>query len=267
MNTTIKKKLDKLNKLIKEMNSVAIGFSGGTDSTFLLKVASDILGNKVLAITVNFPLVSKYDIDLAQNIAKDFEIKHIIIDIDFERIKELKENTSNRCYYCKKEIFKKIFSIAKEENKDFVLDGSNSDDQKDFRPGLKALKELGVRSPLLETDLTKHDIQILAKKIGIKDYIRPPSACLASRIPYGLKITMENLKTIEKAEMLLHSLGIKNPHVRYYKEIARIEVGKNDFEIILKNANQIVQKFKNLGFTYVTLDLEGYRSGSLNEVL
>ncbi|MBN2603248.1 MAG: ATP-dependent sacrificial sulfur transferase LarE [Candidatus Thermoplasmatota archaeon] len=249
------------------MNSAAIGFSGGADSTFLLKVASEILGKKVLAITVNFALIKKCEIDLVQDIAKDFKIKHIIIDIDFEQISELRDNKTNRCYYCKREMFKKIIAIAKEENKDFVLDGSNFDDLKDFRPGIKALKELGVRSPLLEAGLTKHDIEILAEKIGIKNYIRSPSACLASRIPYGIKITMENIKSIEKAERLLNSVGIKNPHVRYHKDIARIEVAKKDFQIILKNANQIVEKFKNLGFNYVTLDLEGYRTGSLNEVL
>ena len=267
MNDAISKKFHKLNLILKEMNSVAIGFSGGTDSTFLLKVSSDILGEKVLAITVNFPLIKKYDIDLAKNIAKDFKIRHIIIDIDFEQISELRDNVINRCYYCKRELFKKIIAIAKEENIDFVLDGGNFDDLKDFRPGIKALKELGVRSPLLEAGLTKHDIEILAKKIGIKSYIRPPSACLASRIPYGIKITMENLKSIEKAEMFLNSIGIKNPHVRYHKDIARIEVAKKDFQIILKNANQIVEKFKTFGFTYITLDLEGYRTGSLNEVL
>jgi uncharacterized protein len=249
------------------MDSVAIGFSGGTDSTFLLKVASDILGNKVLAITANFALIKRYDILLAKNIAKDFKIKHIIIDIDFEDFQELKENKIDRCYFCKKELFKKIISIAKNENVDFILDGSNLDDLKDFRPGIKALKELGVGSPISEVGLTKKDIEMLSEEIGIKNYIRPPSACLASRIPYGIKINMENLRIIENAEIFLNSIGIRNSHVRYHKEIARIEVGKKDFKIILKNADQIVEKFKNLGFTYVTLDLEGYRSGSLNEVL
>jgi len=264
---TITEKFDKLKLILKEMNSVAIGFSGGSDSTFLIKVGADIIGKNLLAITVNSPLIKKNDIVLARNIAKDFKVNHVIIDFDIERIEELKNNLTNRCYYCKRELFRKIIAIAKKENKDFVLDGSNIDDLKDFRPGTKALKELGVRSPLLEAELTKKDIQILAEKIGIKNYIRPPTACLASRIPYGIKITMEKLQTIEKAEMFLHSLSIKNPRVRYHKEIARIEVDENDFQIIIKNAKQIVEKFKNLGFTYVTLDIEGYRIGSLNEVL
>jgi uncharacterized protein len=177
------------------------------------------------------------------------------------------QNPPDRCYYCKKELFQKIQQIANEHHFAYVLDGSNADDTRDYRPGVKACEELRIRSPLQDVGLTKQEIRELSKAMHLDTAEKPALACLASRFPYGTTITNERLQQVETAEEFLLSLGIYHSRVRYHDTIARIEVPKSDFPIILENAQEIVRRFKDLGFTYVTLDIEGYRTGSLNEVL
>jgi len=260
-------KLEQLKVNLKDMSSVAIGFSGGADSSFLLKVASEVLGDKVLAITVNSTLHPKRELSDAVQFAQQMNAHHIVIDVDMDEIEDLKENLENRCYFCKKIIFSKIKDVAKQENIPYVLDASNYDDLQDYRPGIKALERVGVVSPLVDVGLGKSEIRELSKQMDLDTWDKPAFACLASRFPYGIKITKSRLEQVEKAESFLHSLGIKQFRVRYHIEVARIEVSKNDFQRILTHSDEIVKKFKELGFKYITLDIEGYRTGSLNEVL
>ncbi|SHJ77404.1 ATP-dependent sacrificial sulfur transferase LarE [Tepidibacter formicigenes] len=262
-------KLEKLKSILKDMESVAVAFSGGVDSTFLLKIAKEVLEDKVIAITVNAFIHTKRELDESKGYANEIGVKHIILPIDDIKIKEFIENTPDRCYYCKKEIFNKIKEIADNHNIKCIVDGSNIDDLKDFRPGMRALKELNVISPLKEAGLTKNEIRQLSKEMNMSTWDKPSFACLASRIPYNNKITKEKLKMIEFGEEFLLSLGFKQMRVRHHGEIARIEIPKDeikkffDFNLIEK----VTQKFKEIGFTYVTLDLSGYRTGSMNEIL
>ena len=260
-------KLEKLKDELRKMGSVAIGFSGGVDSSFLLKVASDVLGDKALAITVSSMFSPKQEIFDAVQYAKQMGAHHIVIDVDMEEIEDLKENPENRCYFCKKFIFSKIKDAAKQENISYVVDASNYDDLDDYRPGMKALERVGVVSPLVDVELGKDEIREFSKDMGLDTWDKPAFACLASRFPYGIEITKPRLEQVEKAELYLRSLGFKQFRVRYHIEIARIEVSKNDFQQILAHSDEIVKKFRELGFNYITLDIEGYRTGSLNEVL
>lgn len=203
----------------------------------------------------------------SKKIVEKFGIKHILIYLKYTDIKNFFQNNKDRCYHCKKELFKKITQIATYNNIKYIIDGSTIDDTNDYRPGLKALKELGINSPLKDISFTKQEIRKLSKKIGLETWNNPSYACLASRFPYDIKITKNRLNIIEKAEDVLLSLGIKQFRVRFNSEIARIEVKKNDFLIILNNSEIIGKKFKEIGFKYITLDIEGFRSGSMNEVL
>jgi len=260
-------KLDKLTLNLKKMKKVAIAFSGGLDSTFLVKIAYDTLNKNAIAITAISDLYPNWEQNQAKNFAKEIGIKHILINFEEIDIENFSENLKDRCYYCKKELFSKILQISKNYNITNVLDGSKVDDKFDYRPGLKALKELKVVSPLKDVGFNKKEIRALSKKMGLNTWDKPSFACLASRIPYGLKINKNRLKTIEKSEDFLRSLGVKQFRVRYHNEIARIEVLKDDFQKILSNSEKITNRFKKLGFKYITLDIQGYRSGSLNEVL
>lgn len=260
-------KLQKLKNNLKEMGSVLIAFSGGTDSTFLVKVAYDILAKKAVAITATSSMYPQWEFENAKKYAKNIGIKHITIELKEMEIKNFQKNPINRCYYCKKELFSKIKKIANDENLNYILDGSNVNDETDYRPGIKALKELDVISPLKDVELTKKEIKELSHLMNLETWNKPAFACLASRFPYGVKITKSRLEKIENAEVLLRSLKINQFRVRYHEKIARIEVDKNDFQLVLKNANIITKKFKELGFKYITLDIEGYRGGSLNEGL
>ena len=260
-------KLEQLKNDIKEMKSAAIAYSGGVDSTFLLKVAHDVLRENAIAVTATSPTYPQRELEQAKQFTKSIGIKHVMINSGETELDNFSKNPSNRCYYCKKELFSKIKQIANEEHLNYVLDGSNVDDATDYRPGIKALEELDVVSPLKDAGLTKQEIKELSKAMHLDTWNKPSFACLASRFPYGIKITKSRLEQVEKAESFLHSLRIKQFRVRYHTEIARIEVSKDDFQLILTHSDEIVRKFKELGFKYITLDIEGYRSGSLNEVL
>ena len=260
-------KLEKLRENLKKMDNVAVGFSGGVDSAFLLKTAHDILGDKVIAVTAISPLYTNKEIEESRYFANNIGVQQRFIKSKYEDIEKISKNPVNRCYYCKKNLFSKIKKFAKKENIAFVLDGSNADDVEDYRPGLKAINELGVVSPLIDVGLTKREIRDLSKEMNLDTWNKSESACLASRFPYNTEITKSRLEKIQKAEDFIRELGVKKFRVRFHEEIARIEVPKYNFKIILNHSDEIVKKFKELGFIYITLDIKGYRSGSLNEVL
>lgn len=262
-------KLEKLKENLKKLGSVAIAYSGGVDSTFLLKVAHEVLGDKVIGVTARSSTYPEREFNEAKAYIESIGAKHIVIVSEELEIEGFSKNPVNRCYYCKKELFSKIKDIASEYGISYVLDGSNLDDTGDYRPGMKAAKELEVISPLKEAKLTKQDIRDLSKAIGVPTWNKPAFACLSSRFPYGNEITAPKLKMVEQAEQLLLDMGFRQIRVRHHGEIARIEVSSEErckfFDLAVMD--KIGQEFKNIGFKYTTLDLLGYRTGSMNEVL
>lgn len=263
-------KLKRLEKILLSMDSVLIAYSGGVDSTFLLKVASNVLGNKkVLAITAKSVTFPSWEIKLAKKMAKKFKIKQIIIETDELKNPKFIKNDKERCYWCKKELFSKLLIIAKKEGLKYVADGANYDDVKDFRPGMKASKELKVRSPLKEARLKKDEIRKLSKKLGLPTWNKPSFACFSSRLPYGIEITKDLLHKINLAESLLRKLGFTQVRVRHHDKIARIEVFEEEIPKLIKRniRKKIVSELNKLGYLYVTIDLQGYKTGSINKIL
>ena len=259
------KKLQKLTCILKKMKGVVVAFSGGTDSTLLLKVAADVLDERVLAVTASSETYPKEELKEARDIACLLGVKHKIAKTVEWADKHFRANPVNRCYFCKKELFKTLAEIAFKENLPFVIDGTTKSDLSDFRPGSQAARELSVRHPLLEAGLTKEEVRALSRKFCLPTAEKPAAACLASRIPYGIPLTCEALEKVDKAERYLRSLNISgNIRLRYHHEIARIEVDKCTFSKILAEHLKITKYFKKLGFKFVTLDLEGYRTGSFN---
>lgn len=262
-------KFQVLKDSIKKRGSAAIAFSGGVDSTFLVRVAHEVLGDKMLAVTATSSTYPERELKEAIKYAKDMGVKHLIISSEELDIDGFANNPKNRCYYCKKELFTKIKKVAKENGAMYVFDGSNLDDTGDYRPGMQAASELEVISPLKEAKLTKADIRELSKELGLPTWDKPSFACLSSRFPYGKKITIPKLKMVDEAEQFLLDMGIRQVRVRHHGEIARIEVSPEErvkfFDI--KVMDKIGEKFKEIGFNYVTLDMLGYRTGSMNEVL
>lgn len=263
-------KIMRLWQILRDMKRVLVAYSGGVDSTFLLKVAVDALGTQnVLAVTAKSPTYQALELKDAVKNAKKIGTRHIIIDTNEIENLNFSSNPADRCYYCKDELFSELKRMAKKECINFVVDGSNRDDTLDYRPGAKAKTKHNVRSPLKEAGFGKEDIRRFSKRLGLETWDKPAMACLASRFPYGEKIEQKKLKRVEKAEDFLQELGFRQVRVRCHDNIARIEVSVKDIKLLNKGAlrGKIVQKLKVLGFLYITLDLEGYRTGSLNEVL
>ena len=263
------KKLEALQEYLKELGSVAIAFSSGVDSTFLLKVAHDVLGDQVIAVTAQSCSFPKRELEEAKAFCKKEGIKHIICESEELQIEGFSHNPKNRCYLCKHELFEKIGNIAKENNIKYVAEGSNMDDNGDYRPGLQAVAELHVKSPLRHVELTKQEIRDLSKEMGLPTWDKQSFACLSSRFVYGETINEQKLGMVDKAEQLLLDMGFHQVRVRIHGNIARIEVLPGEITKIVeeKNRMKIASKLKEYGFDYVTLDLLGYRTGSMNETL
>jgi len=268
-NILLQEKFQILKDNMKKRGSAAIAFSGGVDSTFLVKVAHEILQDRMIAVTATSSTYPERELKEAIKYAKDMGVKHLIISSEELDIEGFASNPTNRCYYCKKELFSKINAIAKENGVKYVFDGSNIDDDGDFRPGMQAARELEVISPLKEAKLTKDDIRELSKELGLPTWNKPAFACLSSRFPYGNEITAPKLKMVDEAEQFLLDMGIRQVRVRHHGEIARIEVAPEERVQFFDNEvmDRIGERFKQIGFTYVTLDILGYRTGSMNEVL
>lgn len=265
------KKLDALKTYLKDLKSVAVAFSSGVDSTFLLKVAHEVLGENVIALTAVSNSFTKREHDESVEFCKTHNIKQILCPIDELKIAEVKANPKDRCYFCKKAIFSTFVKTAESNNIQYVLEGSNMDDLGDYRPGLKAITELKIKSPLRECCLYKDEIRELSKEMGLTTWDKPSFACLASRIPYGEEITQEKLRAIERSEEFLMTLGINQKRVRYSKAsnavTARIEVMPEDIGKIIQNRCIIDETLKSYGFDFVSLDLQGFKSGNLNKVI
>ena len=265
----MEEELSRLNHILSEMASVLIAYSGGVDSTLLLKVAIDTLDDKAVAVTAKSSTYPKREYQEGKEIAEKLGARHITIVSEELEIPEFSDNSPRRCYYCKKELFSKLLQVAGREGLACVADGSNFDDENDFRPGRDAARELGVRSPLSEAGLTKECIRRLSRELGLSTWDKPSFACLASRFPYGDKITPQKLHRVATAEEYLHILGFKQVRLRDHRDLARIEVDPMDirrfFEYELRI--QVSERLRELGYNYVTLDLLGYRSGAMNEVL
>lgn len=266
---TLQQKKKNLENYLKNLGSVVIAFSSGVDSTFLLKIAHDVLGDKAIAVTSGSCLFPRRELNEAKDFCEAEKIKQIIVNSDELSIEGFSQNPKNRCYLCKRELFTQFRRIADEQGIPYVAEGSNMDDNGDYRPGLIAVAELDIKSPLREAKLTKEEIRQLSKELGLPTWDKPSFACLASRFVYGETITEEKLFMVERAEQRLLDLGFSQVRVRIHGNIARIEIAPSEFPKIIHSniAEQIDNYFRKIGFLYVTLDLGGYKMGNMNKTL
>lgn len=265
----LNEKYKRLKRAVSGMGSLAVAFSAGVDSTFLLKTAKDVPGCRVLAVTVRSCLFPRRESDEAEAFCRREGIRQVFVDADPLSIDGFAANPQNRCYLCKRDLFQKILQKAKENGIENVADGSNLDDEGDYRPGLRAVEELGIKSPLREAQLTKKEIRFLSREMGLPTWGKPSFACLASRFVYQEAITAGKLQMVEQAEQLLFDMGFSQVRVRIHGSMARIEVLPEEFLRLAQDTVRadVVRDLKRLGFTYVTMDLAGYRSGSMNEYM
>lgn len=265
---TIPQKYDHLMEALQSLERVVVAYSGGVDSTFLLKAAMEALGTEnVLAITADSETYPERERQEAIHLAAVMNAKHEVIQTSELAIPGYAENPTNRCYFCKQELFSHLIPIAKARGYQHVVFGAIADDLGDHRPGLQAARDGGVRAPLLEVGLKKSEIRHLSREMGLSTWDKPSFACLSSRIPYGERITQEKLSMIDQAESFLMQLGFRQVRVRQHDKLARIEVSPDKLQEIVAVADTVLQKLKEIGYSYVSLDLKGYRTGSLNEVL
>jgi uncharacterized protein len=266
---TIQDKQDKLQTILRKLESVAVAFSSGVDSTFLLKAAHDLLGCRAIAVTVRSGLVPRREIDESVQFVHKEGIEHVVVDFDELSIAGFSQNPKNRCYLCKTAVFSQIRRIADERGIPHIIEGSNADDVHDYRPGMQATKELGILSPLREAGLTKQEIRQLSNEWGLPTWNKPSLACLASRFPYGETITKERVSMIDAAEQYLLDAGLRQVRVRFHGNLARIETDEKGLARLFSQdlREKIYCRFKDIGFVYVAADLLGYRTGSMNETL
>jgi len=265
--SVIQAKAGCLDAILKGLGSAVVAFSGGVDSTFVAAAAFDALGGRALAVTGVSPSIPQSEVEEARELATRIGIAHELIDTHEMDRAGYVENSPQRCYHCKTELYELLAALANERGYAFVLDGCNADDLGDHRPGRIAAAEHGVRSPLIEAELTKDEIRTLSRERGLPTWDKPAMACLSSRLPYGTQVTVEALERVGSAEAFLRSLGIRQLRVRHHDDVARIEVEPADIATLVAERDRVVARLKELGYTYVTLDLAGFRSGSLNDVL
>jgi pyridinium-3,5-biscarboxylic acid mononucleotide sulfurtransferase len=267
--TDTRSKYAALRQILSEMDSVMVAYSGGVDSSFLLKVAFDVLGDRVLAVTANSDSYAEGELEEATRVAGEIGAHHLVVDTHELEDPSYLANPANRCYFCKAELWDTLGPMARERGIAVLVDGFNADDVGDFRPGAKAARERGVRSPLREAELGKQAIRALSRELGLSTWDKLALACLSSRVPYGEAIDRDKLTQIDRAERLLRELGFRQVRVRHHGQIARIELATEEIgRFVAEGLNEPVsRRLKELGFQYVTLDLEGYRTGSLNETL
>ncbi len=269
MEQELLEKYDRLKRYLSDLDSVGVAYSSGVDSTFLLKVAHDVLGENAFAITVKSNSFPEHEYEEGRAYCEKEHILQIVCELNELDIPGFADNPPNRCYLCKKELFSRMKSIAEENGAGYLVEGSNVDDMEDYRPGMKAVLELGIKSPLRQSGLSKEEIRILSRKLNLPTWDKPSFSCLSTRFPYGEVITREKLDMVEQAERLLFQMGFRQARVRVHQKVARIELLPEDFSRCMDEAlrENIVSGFKKIGFVYVCLDLQGYRMGSMNEVL
>ncbi len=268
MEQTLEEKRERLEQLLSRMGGCVIGFSGGVDSTLLFAVAANVLGDRALAVTATSETYPERELNEALSLAASLGGRHRVIVSEELDIPGFTQNPADRCYHCKKELFGKLCKIAVAEGLSVVVDGSNLDDRGDYRPGKQALAELGVRSPLVEAGFTKADIRVLSREMGLPTWDKPPFACLSSRFPYGTEITREKVSQVGRAEESLRELGLRVLRVRHHGDVARIELGPEEFALVVNELrDEVIARVKAAGYPYVALDLQGYRIGAMNEVL
>jgi pyridinium-3,5-biscarboxylic acid mononucleotide sulfurtransferase len=265
----MEEKVERLKEILRNLESALVAFSSGVDSTFLLKVTYDVLGEKAVALTAISPSFSAFELDEAREIANEIGVRLITENSNELDIPGYAENSPRRCFFCKTELFGICFSKAKELGIKNVIYGATLSDLGDFRPGMDAAREMGVKAPLLEAGLNKEEIRELSRRMGLSTWDKPQMACLSSRIPYGSNVTKDKLKTISLSELFLRELGLRQFRVRYHEKIARIEIDEGEFEKLFNRdfRAMISKRLKDLGFIYVTIDVDGYRTGSMNEAI
>jgi uncharacterized protein len=265
--TTAAAKERELSGLLSDLGSMVVSFSGGVDSSYLLKVAFDACGAGVVAATGLSQTYAVEELDEAQVVACDIGVEYVIIETAELTDPRYADNTHQRCFFCKSELYGKVIEFAQSRGIPYVLDGSNADDLDDFRPGMRAARELGVRSPLQEVGLTKSEIRLLSQRLGLQTWDKPAVACLSSRFEYGDPITVEKLRKVAQAESALRRMGMQGFRVRHHDVIARLEIPREQFAFAIDHAEEIVEAVRSAGYRHVVMDLAGYRAGSMNEVL